>query len=901
MLSIPLAENLVTPYLHDDLWLSVINGHSNCVVSGSPAAIEQLEQNLKTDGVDALRLHTAGAFHSGLMDEVVPQLVEAASQLNISPPGIPYLSNVTGTWIEASQLLRPEYWGQHLRNTVRFAQGADELLAKFEHGIFLEVGPGNNLGSMVRRCAADNKTRAEVLPSLRHPRESITDGETVARALAGLWLQGVDIDWQEYDQHSRRCRVELPTYPFQRQSYWVKPAANSATSTLSTTRQSQQDWFYAPAWRSSPMIADDMRSELPGDLQGTWIVFANASFSSSRIISYLRQRGGQVYCVTAGNDFRNASPSNYTINPASMADYELLFADDQLASDRITGVIHCWGLDADQGSDSSVATTTLQLGYYSLLYTVQALIKSATNLSLHVNVLTQFSQAVDQDDSIVPEKSMVTSLLRVISQENIGFSYTLHDLLDEDIEFRSKQQSNPDDLPVELYSMLRSSPDTDRNSVLAYRRRRRWLQVYDHLSLKQTLPAETPVHLRERGVFLINGGLGRLGSVLYKYIAVELKARLVLTTRMALPERPQWDGYLRDNDSSDKLSRIISQVQYLESVGAEVLLASVDVSDREGMRELVDHAIAEFGEINGVIYAAGIVSGSSLASLPALTYEDCELQFTPKVYGLMVLKQLFGNYPLDFVMPVSSLSTVLGGLGFAAYSAANQFMDSLCQQQHNLGNSHWISANWDGWLFDQAGDKARDKATSPTNKVKSAGATFSMSAEEGSHVFEKILNSPFVPQMIISTGDLNARLQQWVFSGPGEPAEEVSDGNRYQRPPIKTPFVEPSTEIEKSLCNIWQEMLGIEAAGVDDDFFELGGHSLLATQLIARLRTELALELSLENLFEAPTVRQLAALVDSRQSAAEPFEEVTRLARQIKQLTPEQQQQMLAQARGGKA
>jgi acyl carrier protein len=323
----------------------------------------------------------------------------------------------------------------------------------------------------------------------------------------------------------------------------------------------------------------------------------------------------------------------------------------------------------------------------------------------------------------------------------------------------------------------------------------------------------------------------------------------------------------------------------------------LDVRDREGMRELVDHAIAEFGEINGVIHAAGIVSGSSLASLPALTYEDCELQFTPKVHGLMVLKQLFEKYPLDFVMPVSSLSAVLGGLGFAAYSAANQFMDSLCQQQHNLGNSHWISADWDGWLFDQAGDKA----TSPTNKVKSAGAAFSMSAEEGSHVFEKILNNPFVPQMIISTGDLNARLQQWVFSGPGEPAKEVSDGNRYQRPPIKTPFVEPSTEIEKSLCNIWQEMLGIEAAGVDDDFFELGGHSLLATQLIARLRTELALELSLENIFETPTVRQMAAFVDSRQTMVEPLEEVTRLAQRIKQMTPEQHRQMLAQARGGKA
>jgi len=123
----------------------------------------------------------------------------------------------------------------------------------------------------------------------------------------------------------------------------------------------------------------------------------------------------------------------------------------------------------------------------------------------------------------------------------------------------------------------------------------------------------------------------------------------------------------------------------------------------------------------------------------------------------------------------------------------------------------------------------------------------------------------------------------------------------YKRPQLKTPYVEPSADVEKAICELWQELLGINPIGVDDDFFELGGHSLLATQVIARLRTVLALELSLESIFEAPTVRQLAALVGSQQTATEATDQIAELAQRIKQMTPEQRQQALAQARRQKA
>ena len=283
--------------------------------------------------------------------------------------------------------------------------------------------------------------------------------------------------------------------------------------------------------------------------------------------------------------------------------------------------------------------------------------------------------------------------------------------------------------------------------------------------------------------------------------------------------------------------------------------------------------------------------------MQSLARADCESQFAPKIHGLLVLKQLFDDYPLDFIMPVSSLSAVLGGLRFAAYSAANRFMDSFCQQQYDQGDTRWISVNWDGWFFDDPAS-----AQSPSGGADTrAPDSFSMTAAEGQQVFAEILSSPPMPQVVVSTGDLDFRLRQWLYSAKDEAVEEVTERSSYERPKLSTPYAEPTTEVENSICGLWQELLGVERVGIDDDFFELGGHSLLATQLIARLRTELGQGLTLDKIFESPTVRQLASFAGDQQIASESPDELDQLARQIKQMTPEQREQMLVQARKEKA
>ncbi|HYH45860.1 MAG TPA: acyltransferase domain-containing protein, partial [Thermoanaerobaculia bacterium] len=218
MLAVPRPEDEVQRLLQGNLSLAAVNGPSSCVVSGPTAEVEALAGRLAEAGVDARRLHTSHAFHSASMDPIVDTFVREVGAVRLSAPRIPFLSNLTGTWIEASQATDPAYWGRQLRATVRFAEGAAELL-RDRSRVLLEVGPGRTLANLVRSAAPDRT----VVTTLRHAGGE--NAEPLPQSVARLWLAGVGIDWAGFHAHERRHRVPLPTYPFERQRFWLEPAA----------------------------------------------------------------------------------------------------------------------------------------------------------------------------------------------------------------------------------------------------------------------------------------------------------------------------------------------------------------------------------------------------------------------------------------------------------------------------------------------------------------------------------------------------------------------------------------------------------------------------------------------------------------------------------------------------
>lgn len=228
MLSVALAEDAVQSYLDNGIELSVINSPNASVVSGENAKIELLEKRLAGDGVRYIRLHTSHAFHSKMMEPIMAPFKSLFDNVHLNAPKIPFISNLTGDWITPDQATDPEYWADHLRHTVRFHDGAMKLLS--EPGrLFIEVGPGNTLSTLVRQAAAhmgSSEQKATILPiiqSLRHPKQTTSDRAFFLHSIAKLWQIGAEIKTIGLYEEEERRRVALPTYPFERQAFWIDP------------------------------------------------------------------------------------------------------------------------------------------------------------------------------------------------------------------------------------------------------------------------------------------------------------------------------------------------------------------------------------------------------------------------------------------------------------------------------------------------------------------------------------------------------------------------------------------------------------------------------------------------------------------------------------------------------
>ncbi|HEX3126564.1 MAG TPA: amino acid adenylation domain-containing protein, partial [Thermoanaerobaculia bacterium] len=218
MLGVALSEDELRPRLGglDDLSLAAVNAPRACVVSGPAEAVEAFRAALEAEGVETRPLHTSHAFHSAMMDPALDAFRERVRRVDLRPPAIPYLSNVTGTWITAEQATDPEHWVRHLRETVRFADGVSGLLA-LPNPVLLETGPGRSLGTLARQ----HPDKPTVASSLSHVKDRRPDVEAVLGALGRLWLAGAGIDWAGFHSSEHRRRIPLPTYPFERRRHWV--------------------------------------------------------------------------------------------------------------------------------------------------------------------------------------------------------------------------------------------------------------------------------------------------------------------------------------------------------------------------------------------------------------------------------------------------------------------------------------------------------------------------------------------------------------------------------------------------------------------------------------------------------------------------------------------------------
>ncbi|HEX8354145.1 MAG TPA: SDR family oxidoreductase, partial [Pyrinomonadaceae bacterium] len=811
MLAVPLPEREVNALLTPGLSLAAVNAPNSCVVAGAADAVNEFRDALGRRGLDAQPLHTSHAFHSGMMEPILGEFAELVRGVKLSAPRTPFVSNVTGTWITGAEATDPRYWARHLRQTVRFDAGLGELLRESER-ILLEVGPGHTLSGYAGRHP-EKSVGQVVLTSMRHPRDQRTDVETLLNALGKFWLAGGRVDWSGVTADEQRRRVTLPTYPFERKRYYVEPRpatreAATASGRAALRKKPVAEWFYLPSWKRMPLPGAAVRDET----RLGWLVMADECGVGAELAARLAARGDVVVTVRAGERFAKSGERDYTIDPRRKEDYQTLLG--ALAAERLTPerVVHLWGVtDGEEPSAGDAGFARAQeLGLYSLIFLTQALAENSKETQHRITVVTNHAQEVGDGDVLRPEKATVMAACRVIPQEHPG------------INCRAVDVSVPppgSDRRGRLAEQLAGELTADAGDMTtAYRGRHRWVQTFEPV---EAVPHEaSSTRLRERGVYLITGGLSGVALVLAGHLAGAARARLVLTGREGLPERDSWDAWLAAHGDDDEVSYRIRRVRELEALGAEVLVLRADVSDEGQMRAALDHAERRFGALDGVIHGAALNGPDVDKEIAAMTPADCERHFRVKSRGLLVLEEVLRGREVDFCLVLSSLSSVLGGLNFTAYAASNIFVDALVQRHNQDGRGDWTSVNWDGWNLDVAAEDEQSR--------RSRAEELWILPQEGAEAFGRILSMPPASQVVVSTGDLRARLERWVKppdAAAAEPEQRVEASELHARPELASAYVAPENELEQEVADIWQELLGIRQVGINDNFFDLGGHS----------------------------------------------------------------------------
>ncbi|WP_018753418.1 type I polyketide synthase [Paenibacillus sanguinis] len=860
MLSIPLSESKVLPYLPPDVSLAVDNGTS-CIVAGTIDSIDAFERRMKEEHVLCMRVKTSLAGHSLLMDEILEPFEQLVRSVGLRKPQRPYISDLTGRWITDQEATDPMYWIRHLRETVRFAAGVEEL-AKTSNLVFLEVGPGRNLSNLIGRFV-DEKKGQNIVDLIRNAQRQVADSEHLLSKLGWLWAYGVTIDWNSFYKGSVRHRLNLPTYAFDRKRYWVDGSAAESSRVLRShsnigKSKDTTSWGYIPTWKRTADLQEEANNE-----RVSWLFLTSQESIGQSLAEHFVKRGETVVTVELGTWFSVHNDQRIVLNPANAQDYDAVLKHLNQSEKRLYKIVHAWSLSEETRTMTPEVVHDAQtLGFYSLLYLAQAMNRVRTKHDYEITILTDNLYVVNGDEVIQAEKATLLGGVTVIPQE-----YPAIRCRSIDIDHVNRSEWQEKKLLDQLVREL-SSPV--RDLLVAYRRGARLVRSLEPITLHY--PQEKALQLREGGVYLITGGLGAIGLLFAEYLITHWHAKLIITGRTPFPTKQEWDDYLVTHSTEDATSQKIRRLQAMLENGGDVLVMEANVADEERMRIVVQEAEEHFGTLNGVIHAAGIAGKNSFISIQETIPSHVEEQFQAKVYGTLSLENVLRGKELDFCMLMSSLTSVLGGLGHIVYSAANLFVDHYVHRHNSEGVVRWISVNWDFWLFE------KDETKQGAYFGKSA-TEFAMTPEEGLTVLEALLNGCEDSQILISTADLEARLDQWIQVEPRD-AEiaYIPHTVGHARPSLSNPYVEARDELEQQIASIWENVLGFQKIGIKDDFLELGGDSVKVVSVISAIHKKVNADIPLHEFFECSTIEKLADFIRQNRKA-ELYEEIQPIAK----------------------
>ncbi|MGB3637821.1 MAG: SDR family NAD(P)-dependent oxidoreductase, partial [Rivularia sp. (in: cyanobacteria)] len=684
--------------------------------------------------------------------------------------------------------------------------------------------------------------------------------------------KGIAIDWVGFDGDYERYRTPLPTYPFDRQRYWVEapdwyrngliPQHNGngkeSSQKIAEIPAEIENSLYQIEWKPDLGFHLDSVNGSNGDKEinnqissaQNWLIFADKQGIGAKIADKLREHGFCCTLVFPGHKYQQIEPQNFILDPLNPQDFQKLFQN----LPQIHRVVHLWSLDIPSPTATEDLSSKSQLSCGSTLHLVQALL-GTDNEPPGLWLVTQGTQAIADYPVTGVAQSQLWGMGKAIAIEhpelncvrldlnpettgdevNILWAEIQHSLKLQDTREGGKLSLSPS--RREVWREVFSEPEMSIEDQIAWRDNTRYVP-----RLRRYCAPETngkSLSIKADGTYLITGGLGDLGLKVASWLVEKGAKNLVLLGR----SKPQ--------------KAASSQLAEMEQLGVQVVVATASVSDLGEITTVFNDIQQNMPSLRGIIHAAGTTNDGIVENL---NWDAFESVLAPKVQGAWNLHCLSADKDLDFFVVFSSLASLLGSAGHANYVAANSFLDSLAAYRHNQ-KLPALSINWGAWS--KIGLAVRNSQIERLEKMGINAST----PEEGLQVLEKLLRCQATQVGFIGINWSVFKQNTWsnppFFKDFKQASAELSpqpENLTFRQQLAKTAVGDRREILSTHICFLVAKTLGLKSAQKLDKtarLIDCGLDSLMAIELRNDLQSSLECSLRSTLFFDHPTTSAL--------------------------------------------
>lgn len=640
---------------------------------------------------------------------------------------------------------------------------------------------------------------------------------TVQRAgnpehLAERWVSGEAIDWKKLYPNGTPGLVSLPTYPFEKNRYWVTTAKSDIqdeTGSVSIQDKPETVESYTGGqliYSTAQWVTDDAASETK-PLQNPILIFDLNGYYSERL------KGEGTVLILPGKQFKENGNNSYSIHPGKASDYQTLF--DNLAGKNLLPrqILHLWAYESSHNFGIPLSAQ-LEKSIYSLFHISRQLIRLN---SAGAKMLFAYR---DGKELLHPQYAACAAFARTLSAEcpDIGLKVVR---VDSAVD------------AFDLADMVRDEfGRDDHHTEILYRDAQRFIKKQGEIGSEN--PPEKELPIKNKGVYLITGGMGGLGYLFATYLAETYRPVLILTGRSAL-----------DANMAEKITA-------LKKLDADVHYIQGDISTASGASDLIGEIKGKQGRIDGVIHSAGLLKDGIIAQKETDQFRSV---LAPKVAGTFYLDKAIGENKLDFFVMFSSVAAIVGNPGQADYAYGNYYMDRFAAWRNKRVKDgsrfgRTVSINWPLWR--DGGMRVADRYL---DQMKARLGFDLLDKQNGIKAFEKALTEA-VDAICVAEGDIE-RLRKTLGITEVERVVEQKDIDTTEKNTVET------GPIRDELKTLLADLLEMDSTAIDEseEFSEYGVDSILTMRLIEKVNTRWGLELESDDISDNPSVDKLAVLV----------------------------------------